>query len=110
VVAVPETAIVNVTGCPSVGVPEGVIVISGSEPTVTLTVAVVAVPVPTVAVTVASRLVTKTACAWPFEDVLLTALDRLPLSVLNDTWTPLRGLPLASVTVAVMIDGLPGAT
>lgn len=77
---------------------------SGREPTVTFT---VPESPAAVAVTVASRVGDSVTCASPEDDVFATVLDRLPLSVLKDTLTPLRGLPPVSVTLAEIVERPP---
>ena len=82
---------VKLTGTSSTGfVVDVEMAISGCEPTVTFTVAAVAPPA--VAVTVASRVAESRTLATPFEPVVRALLDRLPVSVLKDTGTPLRGV------------------
>ena len=80
---------------------------SGSELTVTVAVpegAPLVPATPAVAVTVALRVAVNVTCASPVSEVLAKALDKLPLSVLNDTITPLSAFPLVSMTRAVMVD------
>src|SRR3954464_13064570 len=66
-----------------------------------------AVAKPAVAVTVVVRLVANVVCAWPFVSVATVLAPRVPeepavaVSTPNVTRTPGRGLPPASITVAV---------
>jgi hypothetical protein len=89
---------------------------AGAASTATVIVAdgagVVVVPLvvatPAVALTMAVLFDVKTAVAFPFVSLVATDGFTDPLSVLNVTGTPAIAVPLASLTVAVMVDRPPG--
>ena len=111
------TTIVNVTGTLTCAFADAEIDAVGNGSTVTVTLAVgaavVVVPLvdakPDVAVTLAVLLVVSTAVALPLESVVTTEAFIEPLSVVNVTGTPPTRVPVASLTLALIVEEPPGA-